>query len=67
MPVTEKNIQTEDKLKRIQNLIIHNSYMLPQAKSSAALILFKKQNEMEITEDEELYFDEIINFLSFPQ
>lgn len=38
MAASEKNIQTEDTLKRIQGSIIQNPYMLPQAKSLAALM-----------------------------
>lgn len=65
--IEERNTENKNLLESIQHSIIHNKHMVPQAKSMAALILFKKQNDLDTTDDEESYFEEIVSFLSIQQ
>lgn len=61
-----KNFTLEE-LELIQSKLIHCNYMVPQAKSAAAMILFKKQNDFDLTESEETQFQEVLNFLELNQ
>ena len=66
MAVIEKKLNDYD-LQKVQHLIIHNKFIMPQVKTEVALILFKKQNEFLVSEEEEKYFEEIISFMEIPQ
>ena len=66
MAVIEKKSNDYD-LQKVQHLIIHNKFIMPQVKSEVALILFKKQNGLLVSEEEEKFFEEILSFIDIPQ